>query len=488
MKLHLKNIWKIKEANVKLDWLTVIAWNNSTWKSTFSKSLYSVIKTIYKDYKYHEDTKIFIIKDIIRKIFLSINVFNDEIIYLDENWFDKDFIEEEKKKQQETMVSYNLLMKEFVSEDNFFNEIWEWKDFIIFLDNKIKFINDFLKSIINPPYFMVKGQEKYCIDNIPKFLNKIKYLKNVKELSKEDIFRYIINDELNIDFKNNQSILLSNNDKNVFYFNWESIVWKVNSIWINDITIIETPMFLWFLNSMKINWLIDHNTDLLKKLQPVEYPNKESIILDNQNVIKDIIDWKTWKIFYFWNNYTEQEKETIIPIWIKIKQITGFFSEVEKKIWYTKEEILIYWEDYEWLIFRWRTGNKKSNFSVNQMASWIKSFSILQLLEQWWNLNNNNLIVLDEPESHLHPEWQLKYAEVVCEMVKKWVKVVINSHSPYMIEALNKISIRQGLIEKSNFYLTKENSDWTVIFIDKTEEKYDIFSTLSEPFNKLMFM
>ncbi|MDQ7086087.1 MAG: hypothetical protein Q9M36_14765 [Sulfurovum sp.] len=45
MTLQLKNIGMIKEANVKIDGLTVIAGENDTGKSTVGKMLFSIIKS-----------------------------------------------------------------------------------------------------------------------------------------------------------------------------------------------------------------------------------------------------------------------------------------------------------------------------------------------------------------------------------------------------------------------------------------------------------
>jgi len=44
MELQLKNIGMIKEANVKLDGLTVIAGENDTGKSTVAKALYCIFE------------------------------------------------------------------------------------------------------------------------------------------------------------------------------------------------------------------------------------------------------------------------------------------------------------------------------------------------------------------------------------------------------------------------------------------------------------
>jgi len=45
MRLYLKNIGMIKEADIKFDGLTVIAGENDTRKSTIVKSLFSLVKT-----------------------------------------------------------------------------------------------------------------------------------------------------------------------------------------------------------------------------------------------------------------------------------------------------------------------------------------------------------------------------------------------------------------------------------------------------------
>jgi len=46
MELQLKNIGMIKEANVKIDGLTVIAGENDTGKSTVGKALFMMLKSI----------------------------------------------------------------------------------------------------------------------------------------------------------------------------------------------------------------------------------------------------------------------------------------------------------------------------------------------------------------------------------------------------------------------------------------------------------
>jgi len=115
-------------------------------------------------------------------------------------------------------------------------------------------------------------------------------------------------------------------------------------------------------------------------------------------------------------------------------------------------------------------------------ATGIKYFGIFQVLSQNNYLNENTILILDEPEVHLHPKWQLKMAELIVALVKNGVKILVNSHSPYMIEALQRYSEREKIEDKTNFYLAEDG------VIDKIENSNsrtlsEIFEKLSEPYD-----
>ena len=120
-------------------------------------------------------------------------------------------------------------------------------------------------------------------------------------------------------------------------------------------------------------------------------------------------------------------------------------------------------------------------------ASGIKSLGILQLLDRSGEFNKNLLLVLDEPEVHLHPEWQVEYAKLLVQLVKRGVRVLVTSHSPYLIEALNKFSKEERIGEDVKFYLSKLKTNGKAIIVDKTQDKEEIFDKLSKPFERLVF-
>ena len=53
--------------------------------------------------------------------------------------------------------------------------------------------------------------------------------------------------------------------------------------------------------------------------------------------------------------------------------------------------------------------------------------------------NPGSLLVIDEPEMNAHPEAQLKIIELLAMIANRGVKVVLTTHSPYIIDHLNNL-------------------------------------------------
>ena len=119
-------------------------------------------------------------------------------------------------------------------------------------------------------------------------------------------------------------------------------------------------------------------------------------------------------------------------------------------------------------------------------ATGIKTFGIFQVLSQNNWLSKDTVLILDEPEVHLHPEWQLKMAKIIVELVRNGIKIVVNSHSPYMIDALKYYSDKSKV--NSNFYLAEKNEDDISIISNVTMDISPIFEKLTEPLRELRKM
>jgi predicted ATPase len=75
-------------------------------------------------------------------------------------------------------------------------------------------------------------------------------------------------------------------------------------------------------------------------------------------------------------------------------------------------------------------------------------------------------------------------AEIIVELVKNGVKIVVNSHSPYMIQALIKYARDENIVDKSNFYLTKKVDNYAIIN-NVNDELNKIFELLAKPMNEV---
>ncbi|MDE6543639.1 MAG: ATP-binding protein [Muribaculaceae bacterium] len=105
--------------------------------------------------------------------------------------------------------------------------------------------------------------------------------------------------------------------------------------------------------------------------------------------------------------------------------------------------------------FRFVSRNGKA-FNIKGAATGIISFSyILQLLQNGW-LDENTLLIIDEPESHLHPQWIVEYARILV-LIQKYLgtKILVSSHNPDMVSAIQSISSKNGLKKMTRFYLAE---------------------------------
>ena len=123
-----------------------------------------------------------------------------------------------------------------------------------------------------------------------------------------------------------------------------------------------------------------------------------------------------------------------------------------------------------------------NKLDMYQTANGIKMFGFLQILILNGTLKNGSTLIFDEPEVHLHPSWQLEYAKIICLIVTEGTKVLVNSHSPYMIEALELYSKKENI--NANFYLANKVNEVSIIE-NVTNHLERIYQKLVEPINSL---
>ena len=109
-----------------------------------------------------------------------------------------------------------------------------------------------------------------------------------------------------------------------------------------------------------------------------------------------------------------------------------------------------YSEQWKTLIYQRNDGQ---TFDLSQSATGVQAFAFLQLLLKKGLINDRSLIIIDEPEAHLHPQWIVEYAKVLVELNKKTkARFFIATHSTDMVSALRYISEKEETLDRLSYY------------------------------------
>ena len=156
----------------------------------------------------------------------------------------------------------------------------------------------------------------------------------------------------------------------------------------------------------------------------------------------------------FWNELQEimlsaYSRELSMNTKILIKRIKLLIGGEAK---FVDDEAL---EGYQEL--RFISENEEIDIELSKVATGVKTFVYLQRLLQNGTLNDNTLLLIDEPEAHLHPQWIVEYARLLV-LINKYLgtKIMIASHNPDMVAAIQNIAKKEGIIDSTNFYLAQK--------------------------------
>lgn len=128
----------------------------------------------------------------------------------------------------------------------------------------------------------------------------------------------------------------------------------------------------------------------------------------------------------------------------------------------------------------------KGLINVKNIASGMKTMSAIVRAVENRSVRKESLLIIDEPESNLHPEWQLKFAMFLVLLSKRLdVKLLLNTHSPYFLQAIVKYAARIKV--DARFYnMEPDDNRNSYSLNDVTDDIGRVFSQMSRPFNELI--
>lgn len=216
--------------------------------------------------------------------------------------------------------------------------------------------------------------------------------------------------------------------------------------------------------------------------------NKEIIYMDDPFVLDELSEFQ-WN--FFSNEYAH--RQDLLRKLARDKKVDGFSVVDELVVQKKLERIFEKMQEVcdgnitsdDGKNFVYETTKLNGNLEMMNLSTGLKSFVIIKRLLENGNIDENGTIILDEPEIHLHPEWQLKFAEIIVLMQKEFnTNILLNTHSPYFLNAIEVYSRKYDLGNKCKFYLADENNGITFV-MDVTTDTEKIYAKLAKPLQEL---
>ena len=123
---------------------------------------------------------------------------------------------------------------------------------------------------------------------------------------------------------------------------------------------------------------------------------------------------------------------------------------------------------------------------LQECATGIKSIGVIYTLIKNGSINDKTLLIIDEPEVYLHPQWIVEYARILV-LIHKYIgcHIFISSHSPDMIQAIRYISEKQDVLESLDFYLAHEDNNRKYTYRHLSKDIEPIFECFNISLHKI---
>ncbi len=132
-----------------------------------------------------------------------------------------------------------------------------------------------------------------------------------------------------------------------------------------------------------------------------------------------------------------------------------------------------------------KAGKDTRPLYVQNMSTGLKAFALLKMLLENGSIKEKDVLILDEPEIHLHPEWQLLYAQLIVLLQREFdLSLIITTHSPYFLDAIDVYSRKYNTSQAAHYYLAENDGVFSRLH-DVTNHIDAIYKKLSEPMQML---
>ncbi len=429
MQISVKNIAKILEAGLDIEGLTVIAGYNNMGKSTLLKAIYTVFNTL---------------RDSNKKILTVLKRSINESLSTKESYFDEN--------------GYGLLPRELLSTiaekvNGNLNEFISGKK-----DNYDLFVKLFKESI--------EKYKEYWSDYYIEI--------EIERIYSDDFIRPLYNNIVNICSRDKESVLKYIGEmyiRNVFKGQLNSL----HGISGASITV----------GSETENYFMSISENKIKEMYYTENTEPSVFYIPAYNMLDMLNSALAPRRVYspeydIYSMLMEDIKEPTYEEYEESANSTNLIKEIFNEVIHGKLE-----KQPSGNLF-FKDGDLDDFVNIGNVASGMKNFLIIQTLIEKGKLKRNSILLIDEPETNLHPEWHLKFAEILVLMYKNMgIRSIVNSHSPYFIRAIEVKMADHGIKDKGRYYMLSESGKGVFKTQNVTAETDKIYEALYRPLEYL---
>lgn len=446
MRLELTNINKIKSATINLKGLTVIAGTNDSGKSTLGKMLFTVVKSLGEAHVNQEEERASRIMEKLEQFYRSIT---QTFLMLNKSGAREKFKQEFLPPRMMAEISSSFYGNSLLSGDEREQMLQSY-----IADKKAQILNfDFGTRLTES-----------CNEKLDTIYEEISEKTEPGSLFAREFYSGIQSE-----FLSHVCSAGTNGSSIAFYGEEGCVKVEINDneikevemspdlyLSLTDVTFIETPLYMQLMNVFS------------KAITYKELPSQRSIFGGINPVVPMHIKDLANKLELSQYNFGKRAADVM-----GIERIIDGYFEYDKRT-----------KDFQ--IVRKQHGKTVKVKSIN-VASGMKMFGLIQLLLEVEEINENRMLIIDEPENHLHPKWQIECAHLLVKMAKAGIPLMVSSHSPYFIQGIRYFANKEQAEGWVNYYLAEEDKEtgYSVV-TEVTDDLNKIFVKLAEPMNEIM--
>lgn len=445
----IENLGNIEKAVIEVKPLTIIAGENGTGKSFATKGLYSLLDVLNKNYSYE------IYKQYLKRLKYNIVKFDEN--YTNKSKKDLDFIKDfvddkllflhilDKEFKLTNHVeklknSYPRLKQDYEHIQAYYTKQKSLKKFekvSTYINNILEAYNDILQletSLQTMVPLEIEAnlkqtfQQNFQISNLETLFRKTKKPKNTKlEISSIGTMEILNKKEIDFSFLS------------------EGIV-EIQKL--ANIVYIDSPAYL------KVK-------KALNSKRGFSFLSSFTFNIDEDKYLRD------------YPLYLDKLYEFIDKEYLETPDFEDLSQELQSlmngKLNITKSG------DIEYL------DNNDNPIPLSLTAMGITNIGIIDLLLRNNIINKGSFLIMDEPEAHLHPKWQVYLINILYKVAQSGANIIIATHS---IDIIKKVELLLKTEEKAKDFISLNKMPYEESFtkLDTEEKVSQILTDLASPF------